>query len=136
MDAESVPAQSRKGKGKGKRSNAKPKSKPAATDEVQIGDCDLFCQETGVVLLPKQRGCESCYRDLETMRRDAKAAGAKAQKWMKQAEKKEIKTCSMNVGTTGHQLWDREPGSRVPASFRRLSLKKSWSTRQEGGMNR
>lgn len=38
--------------------------------------------------MPRQRGCEECFRDLETMRRDAKAAGPKAVKWLKQAEKK------------------------------------------------
>ena len=88
MDAESVPAQAKQSKGKGTKAKAKSKSKPAPTDEVRIGDCDSFCQDHGVVLLPKQRGCESCYRDLETIRRDAKAAGPKAQKWLKQAEKK------------------------------------------------
>ena len=73
------------GKPKGK---ARAKPPAGATQEHRTGPCDLFCGAELVVLMPRQRGCEDCFRDLETMRRDAKAAGAKAIKWLKQAEKK------------------------------------------------
>ena len=80
-------------KAKGSRARAKPgakakKAKAKPTDEERLGPCDLFCGESLVVLVPRQRGCEECYRDLEAMRRDAKAAGSKSQKWLKQSEKK------------------------------------------------
>ena len=40
-----------------------------------------------VLLLPKQKGCVECYRDLEAMRRDAEAEAPKAKRFLKDLEK-------------------------------------------------
>jgi hypothetical protein len=74
------------GRGIGKR-GANNEGDARATSKKRIAVCPIFCGQEKT-LVPKQRGCEECMKDLTTMRRDAKAAGPKAAKHLAEAEKK------------------------------------------------
>ncbi len=58
-----------------------------ATSTVRYGKCNIFCNGEEKELVPKQKGCDVCVRDVLTMRRDAKAAGKEAVKVLADAEK-------------------------------------------------
>ncbi len=49
--------------------------------------CKIFCNGELKVLVPKQKGCDLCVKDILTMRRDAKQAGKEAVKLLQEAEK-------------------------------------------------
>jgi hypothetical protein len=57
------------------------------SSKVRVAPCAIFCGEVKP-LVPKQKGCECCVKDLATMRRDAKSAGKEAVKILQDAEKK------------------------------------------------
>ena len=83
----------RGGRGRGRagakaksKSKQKPAMKSAKSQNERWDVCPLFCKEK-VLLLPKQKGCNDCYRDLESMRRDASAAGPKAKQFLRDIEK-------------------------------------------------
>ena len=85
---EDVPQPKKKGKGRGRgagegsggSNKARAGSLSGKSQLPREENCPLFCREYKIIL-PKQRGCEECYRDLEAMRRDALASGPKARKF-------------------------------------------------------
>ena len=77
----------RAAKAKAGQKTPKPRAAPKGKTQTERWEiCPLFCK-TKVLLLPKQKGCSDCYRDLECLRRDAAAAGTKTKQILKDLEK-------------------------------------------------
>ena len=75
-----------KAPGLGKR-GAQGQSDTRKTSQGRVAKCSRFCGEVRE-LVSKQSCCVACFTDLQTMRRDAKAAGKQASAYLKSCEAK------------------------------------------------
>ena len=99
---------------------------PSAT--ARTGRCGLFCGEERQIM-PKQKGCEECVRDLEAMRRDARQAGPKA----RQRLKKKVEAQPAELMELW-KMWTSQVGSREKGRSRVGFF--SWARYEESYANK